>query len=58
MITEAVNIDSVTAWKIFGEDLSMTKFNAYDDPKVLVPDQNEHYKECCSDILQQLQADS
>ena len=57
MIAESVNIDKDTAWKILREDLNMKKVCAKMVPRVLTPEQKERRKECCVDILQQLDAD-
>ena len=51
-----MNTDNETAQKILHEDFKI-KSLWQDDPYVLIPEQKEHHKEICTDMLQQLDAD-
>jgi hypothetical protein len=58
MIAEMVNIDKLTVRQVLHEDLNMTKVCAKMVPRLLTPEQKENRKRICTDILEQIQANS
>jgi hypothetical protein len=58
MIAEMVNIEKETVSQVLHEDLKITKVCAKMVPKLLNPEQKENRKRICTDILEQIQADS
>jgi predicted DNA-binding protein YlxM (UPF0122 family) len=58
MIAEMVNIDKKTVRQVLHEDLNMTKVCSKMVPRLLTPEQKENRNRICTDILEQIQADS
>jgi histone-lysine N-methyltransferase SETMAR len=58
MIALMVNIDKETVRQVLHEDLNMTKVCAKMVPRLLTPEQKENRERICTDILEQIQADS